>query len=123
MGSMTATRVTGTGKVRQSRRVIVILFSSSNWNPLTREFTVIILISVPRLTRPHVTCTESHILQLNSVLFSHAITSAIQKEHFDLALEIGPHPALKGPATESIKDVLGSGLHYQGVLERNLTYL
>ncbi|KAL7619777.1 hypothetical protein AAE478_010319 [Parahypoxylon ruwenzoriense] len=55
----------------------------------------------------------------NPVLFSYAISSAIQNEHFDLALEIGPHPALRGPATESIKDVLGRSLLYHGVLERN----
>lgn len=53
------------------------------------------------------------------VLFSQAITSATQKEPFDLALEVGPHPALRAPATEVIKDVLGSSIPYQGVLERN----
>ncbi|KAK3326511.1 hybrid PKS-NRPS PsoA [Apodospora peruviana] len=53
------------------------------------------------------------------VLFSEAIMSAAQKEHFDLAIEIGPHPALRGPATESIRAVRGSPLPYQGVLERN----
>ncbi|KAI0383251.1 hypothetical protein F5Y04DRAFT_287431 [Hypomontagnella monticulosa] len=55
----------------------------------------------------------------NPVLFSHAITMALQEEHFDLALEIGPHPALKAPAIESIKDASGNGLPYQGVLKRN----
>lgn len=55
----------------------------------------------------------------NPVLFSHAITSAVEKEHFDLALEIGPHPALRGPATEIIKDVLRNSLPYRGMLERN----
>ncbi|OTA65770.1 hypothetical protein K449DRAFT_366175 [Hypoxylon sp. EC38] len=55
----------------------------------------------------------------NPVLFSDAIISAINKESFDLTLEVGPHPALRGPATESIKDVLGSSLPYHGVLERN----
>lgn len=54
----------------------------------------------------------------NPVLFAHAITSATQKEHFDLALEIGPHPALRGPATESIR-VSRDDLPYHGVLERN----
>ncbi|KAI0595287.1 hybrid PKS-NRPS PsoA [Biscogniauxia sp. FL1348] len=55
----------------------------------------------------------------NPVLFSQALTSALRKEQFDLALEIGPHPALRGPAIESIKDVLSSDLPYQGVVERN----
>ena len=55
----------------------------------------------------------------NPVLFSDAITSAIRRENFDLVLEIGPHPALRGPATECLKDILGNTLPYQGVLERN----
>ncbi|KAK6066342.1 beta-ketoacyl synthase domain-containing protein [Seiridium cupressi] len=55
----------------------------------------------------------------NPVLFSHAVTSAVQAEHFDLALEIGPHPALRGPATESIKSISDTSIPYQGVLERN----
>ncbi|KAI1383554.1 hybrid PKS-NRPS PsoA [Hypoxylon trugodes] len=53
------------------------------------------------------------------VMFSQAITSAMQRNKFDLALEIGPHPALRGPATETIKHVSGSDLPYHGVLERN----
>ncbi|KAH8689029.1 hybrid PKS-NRPS PsoA [Talaromyces proteolyticus] len=56
---------------------------------------------------------------VNPVLFSDAISSAVQKEQFDLALEVGPHPALRGPAAESIKDASGSIIRYQGVLERN----
>lgn len=56
---------------------------------------------------------------ISPVLFSDAITSATQKEHFDLILEIGPHPALRGSATESIRDVSGISLPYRGVLERN----
>ncbi|RWA13463.1 hypothetical protein EKO27_g1633 [Xylaria grammica] len=53
------------------------------------------------------------------VLFSHAITSALEAEKFDLALEIGPHPALRAPAIESIREVSGNVLPYRGVLERN----
>jgi amino acid adenylation domain-containing protein len=55
---------------------------------------------------------------MNPVLFHNAITSAVQGEHFDLALEIGPHPSLRGPATESIQHVLRQSLPYHGVLER-----
>lgn len=53
------------------------------------------------------------------VLFSSAIISAVSKQHFDLALEIGPHPALKGPAIECIRAASNSTLPYSGVLERN----
>lgn len=56
---------------------------------------------------------------VNPVLFFQAITSATQRENFDLALEIGPHPALKGSATETIKSVSGRDIPYQGVLERS----
>ncbi|KUJ10079.1 hybrid PKS-NRPS PsoA [Mollisia scopiformis] len=55
----------------------------------------------------------------NPVLFSHAVNSALENETFDIVLEIGPHPALRGPATESIQEVLGHSLPYHGVLERN----
>jgi amino acid adenylation domain-containing protein/thioester reductase-like protein len=54
----------------------------------------------------------------NPVLFYDAISTAVQMEHFDIALEIGPHPALRGPATESIQHVLGHSIPYNGVLER-----
>ncbi|KAI1279073.1 hybrid PKS-NRPS PsoA [Xylaria sp. FL0933] len=54
----------------------------------------------------------------NPVLFSSAITSATQAEQYDIVLEVGPHPALKGPALECIREALGSTLPYQGVLER-----
>lgn len=56
---------------------------------------------------------------VNSVLFHQAITSAVQKEDLDLALEIGPHPSLKGSAIDTIKSVSGRDILYQGVLERN----
>ncbi|KFA47547.1 hypothetical protein S40293_02162 [Stachybotrys chartarum IBT 40293] len=54
----------------------------------------------------------------NAVLFSSAVAAAVEEEHFDLALEIGPHPALRGPAIETIRDILGSPMPYHGVLER-----
>jgi acyl transferase domain-containing protein len=54
----------------------------------------------------------------NPVLFQDAISSAIQAEQFDLALEVGPHPALRGPATESIQQASSRSLPYLGVLQR-----
>ncbi|ETS86466.1 hypothetical protein PFICI_00294 [Pestalotiopsis fici W106-1] len=57
---------------------------------------------------------------LNSaVLFSDALTAAITNDGpFDAVLEIGPHPALKGPASDVIQDVLGKVLPYTGSLSR-----
>ncbi|KAJ0120669.1 Nonribosomal peptide synthetase 14 [Diaporthe amygdali] len=53
------------------------------------------------------------------VLFTEALTRALA-EHgpFDAALEIGPHPALKGPATQTMQDVIGKVIPYVGVLSR-----
>ena len=55
-----------------------------------------------------------------TVLFAPALLNAVQ-EHgaFDLAVEVGPHPALKGPASTTL-DSLGSDkkLPYTGLLSR-----
>ncbi|KAK3987151.1 Fusarin C synthetase [Cladorrhinum sp. PSN332] len=56
---------------------------------------------------------------VSPVLFFDAINSVTQKEQFDLVLEVGPHPALRGPATESVRAVRGTSIPYSGVLERN----
>ncbi|GFF24011.1 nonribosomal peptide synthetase 14 [Aspergillus udagawae] len=55
------------------------------------------------------------------VLFSQAVTTAIQQSNgsYDLVLELGPHPALKGPATATIQDALKRELPYTGLLQRN----
>ncbi|KAI0430586.1 hybrid PKS-NRPS PsoA [Xylaria sp. FL1042] len=55
----------------------------------------------------------------NPVLFSHAVKSAIEAEQFDIVLEVGPHPALRGPTIECIRENLGGTLPYQGMLERD----
>lgn len=53
------------------------------------------------------------------VLFSQAIDRAVVEEHcHDIALEIGPHPALKAPALETLKNLTGLDLPYSGVLKR-----
>lgn len=55
---------------------------------------------------------------VNPVLFADAVEkAAIDK--LNLALEVGPHPALKGPATQNIADVT-SPLPYCGVLSRGV---
>ncbi|KAH9844660.1 Hybrid NRPS-PK synthetase [Teratosphaeria destructans] len=53
------------------------------------------------------------------VLFSEAIECALWRAGpFHLAVEVGPHPALKGPASQTIKKALASDLPYTGVLRR-----
>ncbi|KAI9654398.1 MAG: Type I Iterative PKS [Bathelium mastoideum] len=56
----------------------------------------------------------------NTVQFSQAVIRALSEESsvFDLALEVGPHPALKGPSSEVIKSLTGLNLPYCGVLKR-----
>ncbi|KAH9865982.1 hypothetical protein J1614_008546 [Plenodomus biglobosus] len=56
----------------------------------------------------------------NTVKFSQAVNRAISEESsvLDIALEIGPHPALKGPSSEVIKSLTGLNLPYCGVLKR-----
>ncbi|EAQ87449.1 hypothetical protein CHGG_04068 [Chaetomium globosum CBS 148.51] len=55
------------------------------------------------------------------VKFSQALARALDQDHvFDLALEVGPHPALKGPASETIKTLSGGvvSLPYTSALKR-----
>ncbi|KAI4721978.1 hypothetical protein E4T48_01732 [Aureobasidium sp. EXF-10727] len=55
-----------------------------------------------------------------TVFFSQALESALTSGGpFDVALEVGPHPALKGPAEETLKATFGSAPVYAGVLKRN----
>lgn len=54
-----------------------------------------------------------------TVFFSQAITRALNEDQcLDFALEVGPHPALKGPSSEVIKMLTGIALPYSGVLKR-----
>src|SRR5690606_6270143 len=52
------------------------------------------------------------------VLFSQAIEKAVSSSNFDIALEIGAHPALKGPASQNLQEFLGRDLPYSGILSR-----
>ena len=53
------------------------------------------------------------------VLFSQALAfSLVSGESFDVALEIGPHPALKGPVSQTLKPVIDSPIPYTGCLKR-----
>ncbi|KAH7130903.1 hypothetical protein EDB81DRAFT_888200 [Dactylonectria macrodidyma] len=55
-----------------------------------------------------------------AVRFSQALQMAVklESEPYDMVLEVGPHPALKGPATESLKVASDADFPYIGVLKR-----
>ncbi|KAI1407320.1 beta-ketoacyl synthase domain-containing protein [Hypoxylon sp. FL1857] len=56
---------------------------------------------------------------VNMVRFHDAVVNAVsQQGPFDCALEIGPHPALKGPFTQNIK-TLGHDIPYSSPLDRS----
>ncbi|KAI2473089.1 hypothetical protein F4781DRAFT_427851 [Annulohypoxylon bovei var. microspora] len=58
---------------------------------------------------------------LNPVLFKQAVERAyLEAGPFDLAIEIGPHPALKGPAVQVIQDITGHIIPYTGLLDRGV---
>lgn len=53
------------------------------------------------------------------VLFADAITTALTNGGpFDVAIEIGPHPALKGPVNQTVRPHLGKQLLYTGSMNR-----
>ncbi len=55
----------------------------------------------------------------NQVLFTQALAYAVGAAGpFDLALEVGPHPALKSPALNTIKSAAGQEIPYIGTLRR-----
>lgn len=55
----------------------------------------------------------------NSVLFAPAASTAAKRfGPFDLAIELGPHPALKTPCLDSIKASIGKEPPYTGLLSR-----
>ena len=56
---------------------------------------------------------------VSPVMFSHAISEAVSAESpFDLSIEVGPHPALKGPVLQNQQDLLEKVPPYTGILER-----
>ncbi|KAK2038771.1 beta-ketoacyl synthase domain-containing protein [Colletotrichum somersetense] len=56
---------------------------------------------------------------LKPVLFSQALERAIKEsQRFNLVLEVGPHPALRGPASDLINSLAGIPVPYSGLLRR-----
>ncbi|KAL1857502.1 Type I Iterative PKS [Diaporthe australafricana] len=58
------------------------------------------------------------------VLFAQALKTALDSTRgtgFSLTLEIGPHPALQGPAFQTIQEVLGRTIPYHSTLVRGVS--
>ncbi|KAH6637105.1 BcPKS5, polyketide synthase, partial [Chaetomium tenue] len=56
----------------------------------------------------------------SAVLFSPAVAHAVAEGGpFDLGLEVGPHPALKGPCLDTVEEAAGHRIPYTGLLGRN----
>ncbi|KAJ6040214.1 hypothetical protein N7444_009119 [Penicillium canescens] len=56
---------------------------------------------------------------VNTVLFADAVNNAVTgDEQINVAVEVGPHPALQGPASQNIAEVRLSALPYTGLLSR-----
>ena len=56
---------------------------------------------------------------LRPVLFSIAVEQTFQIDStFDVAIEVGPHPALKGPALQTVKAATNSSISYGATLTR-----
>ncbi|OOQ83961.1 polyketide synthase/peptide synthetase [Penicillium brasilianum] len=57
---------------------------------------------------------------INPVMFSQAVSHAVAAfGPFDMAVEVGPHPALKGPASQTIQEISGMSPPYTGTLYRD----
>ncbi|KAJ4303039.1 hypothetical protein N0V90_001930 [Kalmusia sp. IMI 367209] len=52
------------------------------------------------------------------VKFYQALKVALEANEYAAVIEVGPHPALKGPATQTISETLGKSIPYFGVLHR-----
>ena len=56
---------------------------------------------------------------VQAVLFNEALERILtERGPFDAAIEVGPHAALKGPVTQTMKSILGSAIPYHGTLDR-----
>ncbi|KAN0111044.1 Bcpks5 [Hyaloscypha variabilis] len=56
---------------------------------------------------------------VSTVLFEPAVETAVSHAgHFDMGIEVGPHPALKGPCLDTLKAATGKAIPYTGLLAR-----
>ncbi|KAF9693252.1 hypothetical protein EKO04_008946 [Ascochyta lentis] len=61
-----------------------------------------------------------HSNTVGPVLFSQALEYALAQSRFELAIEVGAHPALKGPASQVIECNIGHIIPYTGLLSRDM---
>ncbi|KAH9832144.1 Polyketide synthase pksF [Teratosphaeria destructans] len=75
-----------------------------------------------KLVDPSFNLADEYWLQnlISPVMFESALSAAITSKRttLDAALELGPHPALQGPATQTISEALKKPLPYYGTLDR-----
>lgn len=56
---------------------------------------------------------------VHRVMYAEAVESAIAaKDSFDMILEVGPHPTLKGPTLQTVEKINGHDVPYLGLLNR-----
>jgi len=56
---------------------------------------------------------------VQTVFFSQALQEALELQNsYDFIIEVGPHPALRGPTLSIVKDKLGQEIPHAGVLDR-----
>ena len=85
------------------------------WNSSVRGNTELLSTDLSALKGPYWVAN-----MVQTVLFSQAIESSIwHGGPFDLAIEVGPHPALKGPTEQTLKAAYGLVPRYTGVLRRD----
>lgn len=53
------------------------------------------------------------------MLFQQAMSTASAAQAYDLIIEIGPHPALKGTASQTAQEILERAIPYKGTLARH----
>ncbi|KAJ8117746.1 hypothetical protein OPT61_g1129 [Boeremia exigua] len=77
-------------------------------------------VDLKPITKPIDIIDYWHRNTVGCVLFSQALDQALGLSEFDLAVEVGAHPALKGPALQMIESALGRTIPYTGMLCRNM---
>jgi hybrid polyketide synthase/nonribosomal peptide synthetase ACE1 len=72
------------------------------------------------MTKEHIQDSQYWVDNMTgAVLFAPAVANAIAEvESFDIAIEFGPHPALKGPCLDTIEEAIGHKIPYTGLLAR-----
>ncbi|KAL4730982.1 Type I Iterative PKS [Fusarium chlamydosporum] len=74
---------------------------------------------MPTNSRPRLSYWRDNMTR--PVLFSEAVKRALDEpDPISLVLELGPHPALRGPAQQVFQETLGKPLPYSGLMSRGI---